>query len=61
MLRSKNSIFSCFESSEPFQKGIKGNVSHKIKNCETVSNPLLYVLLMFVGLCYCLKCHSGAN
>ena len=33
----------------------------KLKNCERVSNPLLYVLLMFVGLCYCLKCHSGAN
>ena len=33
----------------------------KSKNCETVSNPLLYALLMFVGLCYCLKCHSGAN
>ena len=37
-------------------------ISHiKLKNCERVSNPLLYVLLMFVGLCYCLKCHSGAN
>ena len=33
----------------------------KLKNCERVSNPLLYVLLMFVGLSYCLKCHSGAN
>ena len=31
VFRSKNCIFSCFESSEPFQKGIKGNVSHKIK------------------------------
>ena len=29
-------------------------ISHiKLKNCERVSNPLLYVLLMFVGLCYC--------
>ena len=37
-------------------------ISHiKLKNCERVSNTLLYVLLMFVGLCYCLKCHSGAN
>ena len=33
----------------------------KLKNCETVFNPLLYVLLMFVGLCYRLKCHAGAN
>ena len=33
----------------------------KLKNCERVSNPHLYVLLMFAGLCYCLKCHSGAN
>ena len=27
----------------------------KLKNCERVSNPHLYVLLMFAGL------HSGAN
>ena len=33
----------------------------KLKNCETVFNPLLYVLLMFVGLCYRLRCHAGAN
>ena len=33
----------------------------KLKKCERISNPLLYALLMFVGLCYSLKCHSDAN